>query len=342
MSRETQKRTSKISQHSVHITLEKSIFSGAKSRENASAQKNHPCNLSKKIAKRDAALLLLIYVISLLIAAIVSPHIYTFLLFISNRSGNAFLTYLAGKPFAKVFNRVLLLFLFIGYIPMLLRRRFLVRNSYAFKKCDASIFLRYFFYGVLLTAAMAVLQMQLCEWNWKQFYTVPLFCRTIVNAFFVAFLEEILFRGLLLSTLEGAFGVRIALPLCSAIFAHMHFSIASALPISSGISGSVAIAARAFMGNMGNFSIISYFSVFLFGMMLCMLAIENGRLLQSVALHGGVVFALLLYKRLVSHTLPLSALCGTNNLLDFMPCTALLLVFVICYGCCCHIWSKSS
>ncbi|MDR2576552.1 MAG: CPBP family intramembrane metalloprotease [Puniceicoccales bacterium] len=289
---------------------------------------------SVQSSKRDIFLLLTVYLGAILLAVALSPSIYACIHWANACWPCNLSNYLSSQSFSKIFNRVLYFFLCIGYIPLLFRRKLAILRCHSHEndKVIASFF-GYFFGGVCVTLAVAILQIQFYHWHWRTISWPISLCRIFVSALTVAICEEIFFRGLLLRALENAFGLRWALPLCSIAFAHVHFPNTVTANELQNLSGRLTATLRLFSGIGAPHRLIPFASLFLLGMLLGMLTVRHRRLLPAIALHGGIVFSLLLYRKTVYFVPAQELFWGKNNLLDFPLCPLFLTALVGICGC---------
>ena len=133
-------------------------------------------------------------------------------------------------------------------------------------------------------------------------------CGALAGALVVAFLEEIIMRGLIMRSFYTAAGPITAIILSSLFFAYKHFkvpaSIWSHLPGGGSATWDMGffVAWYDTVGIAYNFSFTQFAGLFMFGAFLCILYIKTKSLWPCIGFHGGLVFCLMMYRKVFDIT----------------------------------------
>lgn len=200
-------------------------------------------------------------------------------------------------PFKRVFNRVLMISALLALWP-LMRYWGVTRWERVGVKSWGDFplnFLRWFFIGVLSLAILTAIRLALGVTRWDFTLTLVDALGYLLAGLAVGCLEELLFRGGLCRSFihlsKGGQGVVVGLG--SAFFATAHFLKARPLPEEvdwmTGWRTWVDMLARF---DQGTLVIGQWLSLFLVGVILCVLVLRQGHLWGAVGLHAGWVFSI--------------------------------------------------
>ncbi|MDR2677270.1 MAG: hypothetical protein LBB26_01750 [Puniceicoccales bacterium] len=286
---------------------------------------------------RHLFLFVVIYLGSIGITIFLAPLVQK-LLWIRHSSNPTSLTsYLVGKPFGKIFDRTRWIPLSFGVLYLLKTTGLLSfkRLGVGGKHCGQ--WLRFFILGVLLSVALCGAQLVTTPWTFGGGSLVATLARAFGSALLVSMLEEIVFRALIPCLIRNAAGAVLAFILGSAFFAYAHFKIPPEMGNFYGASIDIAQSANvgwAYLTGIGTtFRYVPYFSLFVLGGFLLMLVYRFSNLMASMGFHCGLVFILLLYRKIICFTAdPLNKFLGSNHLVD-SPLALVLLCSLFFYQC---------
>jgi uncharacterized protein len=217
-------------------------------------------------------------------------------------------TFPAEVPFARYFNRSMMLAAFFGIWPFLrwtglrrwsdlgLEHNPQSRWDLAVGFCLGTI--------VLIGAGLLLIYFELFTWkdHWKAWFLV----QALGTAWLVATLEECFFRGFLLSVFSKAMGHGWAIGVVSSFFATVHFlkihgSMVFAGPIiwTSGFD-LIPYAFRGFIENTSTW--VGCLSLGLLGLILALSTLSLRSLHWAIGLHAGIIFSFKLFKGYASRS----------------------------------------
>ncbi|MDR2030022.1 MAG: CPBP family intramembrane metalloprotease [Puniceicoccales bacterium] len=253
-----------------------------------------------------------------LCAAILTPPVHRVLC--SLAPGSAVAAHALAKPLAKLVDRLRWPFLAIGLVWLLKKEN--GRPWLRFPKNQGCW--KFFLLGSLLAVTVCCWQMVHANWHGRPIGLAVLLA--FAAAPLVAFLEEIVFRGLLLHSAERAMGRTMGAVICSLFFACVHFNIPSGAPpmatmasvsIFSGLVAGWDLLTAVFF----TFQPIPFLSLFLLGLVLCRWTRRFGSLLPAIGFHWSIALAALLFRRLV---------VGCPAPINSPLCPILLCIVLIC------------
>lgn len=276
-------------------------------------------------------------------------------------------TYLTGKEFQKYFDRLRwvfallalpLLFYALGFFPYARLRRlarpvnplriFLAAMSAGFHRLglrcglrDWARFGRWFLAGVALAGVIAAGQLVFtltqpkADLDAAQILKIAL--GSLAGGLALGFLEETLFRGIVLRCFYTAFRPLMAVMLGSAFFAYTHFKHPGALFTAAnqdpGFAAGLAVAYHTLFGILQSFAWLPFLNLFMFGNLLCLITLRTRSLMSAAGLHAGAVFIMLTNRRCF-HIHPDEArlLWGGGGIIDgILPLVLLTLLTLIAY-----------
>jgi len=233
----------------------------------------------------------LIFVVSVLFGAVVTPFVYS-----------ALLAYVPGMPwpFSRVFDRVAMLGAVI--LCVIYRRRFDWNElKTAFRDRPVGERMRHLVGGLLLTAVVSLLVLPFVvgtgELEWREDRSFEFFAgkvlRTLPAALLISVIEESFFRVLVFRRLLDSGRVLTAMMVCSAIYATVHFIA----PVKSftypGYSLGIGFQ---YLGSVIERMLMPataapFVGLYLVGMVLCFVMFRTRSLYLCIGLHAGWVLA---------------------------------------------------
>ena len=126
----------------------------------------------------------------------------------------------------------------------------------------------------------------------------------VLGSVILGFLEEIVFRGLIMRCVYTAIGAVSAIVLSSLFFAYKHFKVPSSIWNHMPENGHAATWDSGFLtcyydtvGIAYEFEPIEFASLFLFGSLLCMLYVRTRSLLAPISFHAGAIFCMMIFSK---------------------------------------------
>ncbi|MCK4982412.1 MAG: CPBP family intramembrane metalloprotease, partial [Victivallaceae bacterium] len=220
-----------------------------------------------------------------------------------------FADYLAGQPFRRVFNRVILVSVVgvfaIGWrwIHIKLEIRSLFRPKRAISR-----WLTWFIIGSLCIAILVYAQ-EMAGMRYHRDKSLKLFA-ALLSAVTVGFLEETLFRGVLLQAFLKRVTVYKAIFITSAVFALVHLfsldhflkAIKTAAPDGSNLSDGFLLIATFFKPMIHPGLVLpGLIGLFLAGWLLAELTIRTKSLWAAIGMHSGWVFTIKVLGRIYKY-----------------------------------------
>ena len=283
---------------------------------------------------RGVLMLIYVYIGALIFAAIFAPWLYKLVWLWYEWAPNSLNEYLAYKGFEDYFDR-------LRWIPVLLALPWMLsicrmwppwRLGLHFHWQGGRQFRQWFLIGTALTAFIALAQQWYYEdsfqksLNWLSISFLIL--KSLTGGIILGFLEEAVFRGLILRLFYTAVGPLGAILLCSLFFSYAHFKMPDhvwqdAFQLTEeqklqklddmGSNGQPPpddkyrvtwwsgffVAYWTLFGISEEFQLIAFLNYFFLGIVLAVLTLNTRSLMAAIGLHAGVVFAMLSYKRLV-------------------------------------------
>ena len=268
--------------------------------------------------------------ITLVVSCLLTPPIYSILMI--QFPG-------MGWPYSRVFDRVFMVVVIIGILMM--------RHSLQLGELAKQLYpraLRVVGYELLLGFISAVLVfvpfyasiVQLAGYEWAGRSATQVIiksARILPIAFLIAFIEECVFRGLVLNSFKQTFGVRMALVVSSLVYSFVHF----VSPIKSYVYPGFSI----FEGFQYIWEVLyrmftievwpSYLGLFLVGLILGLIYLRTSSIYLCVGIHAGWIsvikyakYTTIVPENLISH----SAAADRYHLLSFpVTWTAVLMLF---------------
>ncbi|HCJ12147.1 MAG: hypothetical protein A2Y14_05705 [Verrucomicrobia bacterium GWF2_51_19] len=288
---------------------------------------------------RGVYLFLGIYFGSLLFAAIVAPVVFKGVLWRHAVAPSELTAYLVDKGLDSFFDRIRWIPVLVG-LPWALKvcQLFsLKRLGLRFDKASLRQGLRGLILGICVTVAMLVAVHNVYGLrvdSWPRVWTSVGIA--LLSGLILGFLEEIVFRGLLLKVFRDAVQPLFAITLTSLFFAYVHFKIpgyvAAEVTWTSGLEiawGVIIGIFKTFQENWARES-IHFLNLFLLSTLLCLSVIKWRTLLFAIGFHAGIVWILLIYKRSIDFVQqPNDFWLGSGGIHDGFFATMLFIALIV-------------
>lgn len=275
---------------------------------------------------KDAARLLAYFGATLLFGTLAAPVLYWGALALARRG---VLPFLAQYDFESFFHRALLVGALLFFWPLLrwlrvrsLRDLGLEKNQHALRDAGAGLAI-----AAIPLFALAALLLGLGVYSLRPSVSLAEIGGRIVSAVIVPFIEEPLFRGLILGALLRTGTPIIATLITSAFFSILHFLKApeQTSTVVSWTSGFVSVA-----NSFGQFAdplliLAGFTTLFLLGWILADARIRTRSLWLPIGLHGGWIFVSVVFNKVARREMLALPWIGKSLLIGIAPlCVALL------------------
>ncbi|MDR0417818.1 MAG: CPBP family intramembrane metalloprotease [Puniceicoccales bacterium] len=292
----------------------------------------------KNVVQFPFCSLVSLYFISLLVSSILAPLIFNLVVYWDRYYTCDLTVYCLGKGFVIFFERIRLIS-FLCFFPLLWK---IYRQQLAKRPLNAwnmGMFLRFWAMGSMLIFFIFGIKM-LClrfSWNALSYWFIV---KSLLGAILIAFLEEWLFRGLILNILLQNGKTFFATLFSSFIFAYFHFRpnyrIDSPQTVATLADGFHCFYEVVFHSLVG-ISWVKFLILFAVGYFLAMFYVYVQELEAPIGLHGGIVVSLTIFRRCINFS-ETHSFWGSNDLLN-SPCALVLIIFIILlthfyYFCC--------
>ena len=169
-------------------------------------------------------------------------------------------------------------------------------------------FAKFWIFGFAAVAAIIAFQVYVAGASEKPDARIgSIIFGAVTGSIILGFLEEIVFRGFLMRGLYTAFGALSGMALSSLFFAYKHFKVPREIYNNLPDGGHTALWYSGFqsfyydaVGISYSFKLIPFLSLFVFGMVLCMLYAKTKSLTSSIAFHAGAIFLMMIYSKAFS------------------------------------------
>ncbi|MDR0351348.1 MAG: CPBP family intramembrane metalloprotease [Puniceicoccales bacterium] len=291
------------------------------------------CDDIKKFSFDGIIALIITLATSMLFAAILAPLLFNLVLFFEKNYHSRMGAYLINKGLGAFFDRIRWIPIAIGMV--ILNKKFKFTKNIFIGKFRWSQISRGFSMGMafIVLAASPHYFLTSSQRTISQPENITM---TLINALGtsirVAFLEEIIFRNILLKIFYTAFRPSMAITLASMFFAYMHFKGHTSLASNdyATIKNGLLCAHAQITCWATGLHVIEFLNLFLLGLLLCLITLKRKSLDRSMGTHCGIVFSLLIYKKFVHITPPPQsfAFFGTHRITD-SPFGLLILSLII-------------
>jgi membrane protease YdiL (CAAX protease family) len=279
---------------------------------------------------KDAARLLAYFAATLLFGALSAPLLYWAA---QGLAGRGILPFLANYDFETFFHRALLVGALAFFWPLLRSLRVrgvgdlgIVRNPAALRDAGA---------GLLISAipllCFGILLLVIGIYSLRASISLPAIGERIASAAVVPFIEEPLFRGLILGVLLRASTPLMAALLTSGLFSILHFLKApeNTSPVVTWTSGFFSIA-----NSFAQFSdpllvLAGFTTLFLLGWILADARIRTRSLWLPIGLHAGWILASAVFNKVARRELVALPWLGKSLLIGIAPLSVALISWVI-------------
>ena len=291
-------------------------------------------------------LFLFVYVGASLFASALTGPLYSAILWFDSAIPCRATKWLVGYEIDTYYDRLRWIPIIVG-LPWMMKRcgLFSLRNiGLPISAQSAYIFFKCFLAGFCVAAAIFGCQYAFGDVSWRGSAArevVGVVAASLAGALLVAFLEELVFRCLIMRSIYTAFGAVSAVVLTSLFFAYKHFKVPDHILRESLPGGAHAsswdigyyVCYYDAIGISMLFNPVIFSCLTVFGAVLAMIYIRTKVLWGPIALHSGIVFAMLSYGKLfVQKETKLSPFLGgggmTEGYLALGLLSAVLLVLI--------------
>lgn len=263
---------------------------------------------------KGVELFLFIYLGATLFAAILTPPAYWAVQWLDSVDPSETTKWLLGKRIDVYYDRLRWAPIILGFPWMMQKCGLFSFSNLGLRLNLKSLFnlCGFFILGIALAAAIFGLQWAFgvsspdATFDKSTLSSVAL--NAILGAFIVAFLEEIIMRGLIMRSFYTAMGTISGIVLSSLFFAYKHFKVPNSiwdkLPNGGGSSWDMGffVAWYDTIGIAYEFNFLQFAGLFMFGVFLCLLYIKRKSLWPCIGFHAGLVFCLMMYRKLFDVT----------------------------------------
>lgn len=276
----------------------------------------------ERYSLRGLGLLAFVFLGATLFAAIFTPMVHALVVAWDAWRPSQTTAWLLGKHADVYFDRLRWLPILVG-LPWLLAVCHLwswTRLGLRWTSIGWRDFGRYFGAGVIMILAVGLFQMGFTRIEWD--YRLAIIEReggtggllrhilfgvvlgSLVGALILGFLEEVIFRGLILRLFYTAFRPLWAAVGVSLFFAYTHFGVPNSVWAKLGsdvewFTGFI-VAYWTLVGITVDFDLLPFAILFMLGLVLALLFYRTRSLMACIGLHSGLVFAMMIYRSLFS------------------------------------------
>ena len=249
---------------------------------------------------RGVGLLAAVFFGSLLVAAVLTPPAYWFVEWWHNQTGSANAQWLLDKGVDVYFDRLRMGVIVLG-LPWLMSKCHLwswQRLGLGFGQASLISFILYGLGGIFLIRFLAYWGNVPTTADWR---SPQLLLEALLAGLLLGFLEETIFRGLILRIFyTAARRPCLALALMAAFYAYTHFKVPTSVwqHVAPGVHWDTGffVAFWTTFGISENFDLAQFVVLWLLGLVLGLLTLKSGSLLPAIGLHAGIVSAMFFYR----------------------------------------------
>ena len=252
-------------------------------------------------------LFLYVYIGASIFAAIFTPLVFWLVEWINTNWPCQLSEYLMRKRISVYYDR-------LRWIPIIISLPFILKEcgllsfknlGISFDKHSLKIFGKFWLLGAIAVCSIFAVQILFVGATARDGLKIAsILFAAISGSIILSFLEEIVFRGLLMRSIYTALGSISGIVLSSLFFAYKHFKVPKeiwkVLPdgghSAEWYSGFV-VCYYDTIGISYNFQLIPFLSLFVFGVLLCIFYIRTKTLLSSIAFHSGAVCLMMCFKK---------------------------------------------
>lgn len=250
-----------------------------------------------------------IYIFASLFAATFTAPLYWLIQWWASVSPSETMDWLLGKRMDVFYDRLRWAPIIIG-LPWMMKRcgMFSWKNlGLPASKAGVATFGRAFLTGVIMSAIVCVCQYFHYGMHLRQSVDMAdIIISSLLGGIILGFLEEIVFRGLIMRSFYTAWGPVTAIILTSLFFAYKHFKVPGrvmdALPNGGyGVANwdvGFLVAYYDTIGICMTFNAVQFFALFMFSAVLALVYIRTKMLWGPIAFHAGSVFFMLSYRKI--------------------------------------------
>ena len=238
-----------------------------------------------------------VYFGAFLLAGIFAPLVYHGIQAIGvDASSEGLIAYLQRHPLSRYVDRVRLLVTALALVWLITACGLWGRFGFSWGREGRRLFTGFFLLGLATMALIMAAQAAFLPVEADMHFSVPnvvgLFLKVLMGAVIIGWLEESIFRGMLLRMFYTAVWPHLAILLASLVFAAVHFKDVPHPPAEplawwAGLS----VAAQQSVSVFFTAETTSFLNYFLVGVVLCLVFLRTRSLVACMALHAGWVLA---------------------------------------------------
>lgn len=260
---------------------------------------------------RGLGLFLFIYIGASLFAALLTAPAYWGVQWLDAISPSETTKWLLGKRIDIYYDRLRWIPIIIG-LPWMIKECGLFSMRNIGMPIDArtfKVFAKFFIAGLALSVAIFIAQYFFADVRIKADFSASvlpeILLGALVGGLVVGFLEELVFRCLIMRAAYTAIGAFLGIVATSLFFAYKHFKVPNSIwnSLPGGAHNSdwdigFFVGYYDTVGISQNFSLMPFCSLFMFGMVLAMIYVRTKILWGPIAMHAGIVFAIQAYRKI--------------------------------------------
>lgn len=244
---------------------------------------------------------------SLVVAAIISPLLFSAVENLNNAADISIIKYLATKPISQYFDRTRLAFVVIICAASLKRLYKLKKYSISEIFAKKSLFFTNFLIGTCLALLFFSINLIYCRLNLKPeaISGIPKIVATcLLASSLIAIIEEFIFRGVLLNILLTSKFKLCAIFLSSIIFGITHFSSPDTanLQLNSTWSAGFILAFHSAKAMIFDINWAYFINLIALGVLLGLVMVRTTSIWSTSGLHSGIVFVIMLARKIFNIT----------------------------------------
>jgi len=292
---------------------------------------------------KGLGIFLFIYIGASLFAAIFTAPTYWLVQWIDSIKSTDLTNWLLGKPIDVFYDRLRWAPIILG-LPWMMKecKLFSIRNlGLPIQTRSLWVFIKFFVLGLVLAALIFTMQYFFANVSINPDFVASRLPKILLSAILggviLGFLEELVFRCLILRSIYTALGAISGVVLTSLFFAYKHFKVPNSIwdSLPGGIHSSTwdigfFVGYYDTIGIASTFQPLEFFSLFMFGMVLAMIYVRTKILWGPVAMHAGIVFAIQTYRSVfsvgASDNVKYVGSAGMTN--GYLALTLLTLIFI--------------
>ncbi len=256
---------------------------------------------------RGIKLFLGVYIFATLFAAVLTPPVYAIAKWYNQHFHTETTQWLVDKGVDTFYDR-------IRYIPIILALPWILKKCSLLSLKNLGLtpssdnfikFLKYFAFGIILAAAMFFLQIAFSNVGLSESASFEKVARAaltgLLGALTVGFLEELVFRALVLRCFYTAWGAFAGILFSSLFFAYKHFKVPNSIwdnidVYSSSWDIGFIVAYYDTVGVFMTFDPLLFATLTVFGMALAAMYLYTRSLGSPIGFHAGIVWMIFIFK----------------------------------------------